>query len=89
MLLQGVWAGIFLQRDADRMWVDVHEVGAYAGIVLAVAATVVAVVQLRSRRDLVIGSALLMVLIIVETGIGAALAPGPRRSPLFTFRSRW
>lgn len=76
VLLQGVWAGIFLQRDADRSWVDVHAVGAYVATVLAVAATVVAVVRLRSRRDLVTGMAVLAVLIIIETGLGVAIRSG-------------
>lgn len=76
VLLQGVWAGIFLQRDADRSWVDVHAMGAYIAIALAVAAAVVAVVRLRSRRDLVTGTALLAVLIIIETGLGSAVRSG-------------
>jgi len=76
VLLQGVWAGIFLQRGSSDTWVNVHGVGAYVAIVLAVAATAVAVVQLRSRRDLVTGSAVLALLIIAETGLGAAVRSG-------------
>ena len=57
VLLQGVWAGIFIQPRADDTFVGIHSIGAYVAIVLAVAATVVAVLQLRSRRDLVAASA--------------------------------
>jgi hypothetical protein len=42
VLLQGVWAGIFIQPRADDTFVGIHSIGAYVAIVLAVAATVVA-----------------------------------------------
>lgn len=80
ILLQGVWAGIFLEhdgkRDAANTWLDVHTVGAYVAVVLAVAATVVAVQRLRSRKDLMGGSALLAVLLLVETGLGQGIHSG-------------
>ena len=80
VLLQGVWAGIFLDRDLSHStandWVNVHSVGAYVAIGLALAATVVAVRQLRQRSDLIIGSAVFTVLLIGEAGLGSAIQSG-------------
>ena len=77
VLLQGVWAGIFLEhdgkRDASASWIDVHARGADVAILLAVAATVWALVKLRSRKDLWIGSGLLTVLLVVESYIGGLI----------------
>ncbi len=77
VLLQGVWAGIFLEHDGKRddssSWIDVHARGADVAIVLAIAATVWALVKLRSRRDLWLGSGLLTVLLIVESYIGGLI----------------
>jgi hypothetical protein len=51
VLLQGLWAGIFLQHDGHRddaaEWIDVHAHGGEVAIGLAVAATVVGLVWLR------------------------------------------
>jgi hypothetical protein len=78
VLLQGVWAGIFLEhdgkRDAESTWIDVHAGGAAVAVVLALAATVVAFLQLRRRTDLVIGSATLVVLLIVEYLLGSLIS---------------
>ena len=76
VLLQGVWAGIFIQPRADDTFVGIHSIGAYVAIVLAVAATVVAVLQLRSRRDLVAASVVFTVSILIETGLGVAVESG-------------
>lgn len=77
VLLQGVWAGLFLehdgQRDAASSWIDVHARGGDIAIGLALLATIVAVVQLRSRRELWIGSAALTVLLFVEAYIGGLI----------------
>ena len=65
ILLQGVWAGIFLSYD-DRpdSWIHVHARGGEVAIGLCVLALVAAVVQLRSRRDLLVGTAVLLLLLI-------------------------
>lgn len=80
ILLQGVWAGIFLvhdgKRDAASNWIDVHGAGAYAAVILALAATVVAGLRLRSRRDLLVASGSLSVLLVVEGGLGMAVHSG-------------
>lgn len=80
VLLQGVWAGIFLEHDGERdaaeTWINVHGIGAYVALALALAATVVAVLRLRARTDLVAGCSVLLVLLIAETGLGAAVGSG-------------
>lgn len=77
ILLQGLWAGIFLQHDGERdaagSWIDVHARGADVAIVLALAATVVAVIRLRARRDLWIGSAVLTVALAAESYLGGLI----------------
>ena len=77
VLLQGVWAGIFLEHDGKRddsaSWIDVHARGADVAIVLAVAATLWALVKLRDRKDLWIGSGLLTVLLVAESYIGGLI----------------
>ncbi len=74
VLLQGLWAGLFLRGSTDAAaWVNVHSVGSVVAIVLAVAATVVAFVHLRSRRDLCIGTGVLAVLLVVETVLGGLI----------------
>ena len=77
VLLQAVWAGIFLQHDGERdaasRWIDVHARGGEVAIGLAVLATIVALVKLRHRRDLWIGTAVLTVLLVLESYIGGLI----------------
>jgi hypothetical protein len=77
VLLQGLWAGLFLQHDGERdaasNWIDVHARGADIAIVLALAATVVAFLRLRRRTDLWVGSAVLAILLIVESYLGGLI----------------
>src|SRR4051795_5528288 len=77
ILLQGLWAGIFLQHDGQRdaagYWIDVHARGGEVALVLAIAAAVVALWRLRSRRDLWIGSLLLVVLLVLESYLGGLI----------------
>jgi hypothetical protein len=72
VLLQGLWAGLFLRDEHERSesWVGVHAHGADVAILLAALATVVAFVKLRERKDLVAGTAALTVLLVVESYIG-------------------
>ena len=72
VLLQGLWAGMFIRPGVafDAYWVTVHARGAEVTIALALAAAVVAFLWLRPRRDLVIGSAVLVVLLALEAYIG-------------------
>ena len=77
VLLQGLWAGLFLQHDGKRdqasNWIDVHARGADIAIVLAAAATVAAILKLRRRRDLWGGAAVLTVLLVAEAYIGGLI----------------
>jgi hypothetical protein len=75
VLLQGLWAGLFLRRGAGspQTWVEVHQHGGEVTVLLALLATVAAAVWLRSRRDLLIGTALLFLLLVVELGLGMAV----------------
>lgn len=77
VLLQGLWAGIFLEhdgaRDAAGSWIDVHARGGEVALVLAAVATVVAFLTLRERRDLWIGTGVLTVLLVVESYLGGQI----------------
>lgn len=77
VLLQGLWAGIFLEHDGKRDnasgWIDVHARGADVAILLAAAAAVVAFVTLRERKDLWGGAAVLTLLLVVESYIGGVI----------------
>jgi hypothetical protein len=77
VVLQGLWAGIFLEHDGGRDsaggWIDVHARGGDVAIVLALAAAVVAFVTMRARRDLWIGGAVLVVVLILEAYIGGLI----------------
>lgn len=77
VILQGVWAGIFLEhdgaRDGSASWIDVHARGADLTIVLAAVATVYAFVKLRERKDLWAGSAVLTVLLVLEAYLGGLI----------------
>jgi len=75
VLLQGVWAGLFIRegRDYDDHWVAVHSLDGQVTTALALVATVVAFVQLRARRDLVLGSAVFTLLLVAEVGLGSAV----------------
>jgi hypothetical protein len=75
VLLQGLWAGLFLRRGAAgrHTWVAVHQHAGETTVLLALLAAVAAVVWLRHRRDLLIGTALLLVLLVLELVLGYAI----------------
>ncbi len=77
VLLQGLWAGLFLQHDGERDtasgWIDVHARGADLALVLAATATIVAFVKLRRRRDLWLGTGILTLLIAAEAYLGGLI----------------
>lgn len=79
VLLQGLWAGMFLetdgQRDTAKGWITVHNVGGALGILLALVAVAIAYRQLHNR-PLAIASAVLAVLLVAEYGIGQAISGG-------------
>lgn len=77
VLIQGLWAGVFLEHDGERdaasSWIEVHARGGEVAIVLAVLAAVVALVKLRPRRELWLGSAALALLLLVESYLGGLI----------------
>lgn len=77
VLLQGLWAGIFLQHDGQRdaagTWITAHARGGEVALVLAALATVVAFVRMRERRDLWIGTAVLTALLVFESYLGGLI----------------
>lgn len=75
ILLQGLWAGLFIHegKDYQTNWVSWHARGGELAIGLAAAATVVALVKLRSRSDLVVGSIVLTVLLVLESYVGGLI----------------
>ncbi len=77
ILLQGLWAGIFLEHDGQRAaassWIEMHARGADLAILLAGAATVLAFAKLRPRTDLWAGSAVLTVVLVLESYIGGVI----------------
>jgi heme A synthase len=79
ILLQGVWAGIFIRQGEayNASWIKVHDWGARLAILLALAAAILAIAQLRHRRDLLIGSVALFVLLLLEAYIGGLIADSP------------
>src|SRR4051794_41950069 len=74
VLLQGLWAGIFLQhdgqRDAASGWIDVHARGGEVALLLTVIVTVVTFVRVRARRGLWPGWIVVPVLLAVEAYLG-------------------
>lgn len=79
ILLQGVWAGFFIREGQDfrENWVTVHSIGGTVVAVLALIAAVVVFVQLRSRRDVVIGTVVFLLLIVLEVILGGLIGDSP------------
>jgi 4-amino-4-deoxy-L-arabinose transferase-like glycosyltransferase len=77
VLLQGLWAGIFLEHDGHRddakSWIEVHATGGEVAIALTALAAVWALFRLRSRRDLVVGAIVLTALLVLEAFIGGLI----------------
>lgn len=75
--MQGVWAGLFLEHDGQRdkasAAITAHNVGGMVALTLAIIALVISVVKLRSRRDLMIGTGVLVVLLAVEYMLGSLI----------------
>jgi hypothetical protein len=82
VLLQGLWAGVFLEhdgaRDAAASWIDLHARGADVAIALALIATMLGFVMLRPRRDLWVGAAVLTVLLVAESYLGGLIRDNGR-----------
>ena len=76
VLLQGLWAGLFLRegRPYVESWVSVHSAGGMIAALLALIGTIIAFVQLRARRDVLIGSVVFTVLLILEIFLGGTIS---------------
>jgi MFS family permease len=73
VLLQAVWAGEFVDRTGQGTWIAVHEIGAFVLVVLALATALAAVTLRRADSALTLGALGLLVLIVVQTGMGEAI----------------
>ena len=77
VLLQGLWAGIFLEHDGHRAaasnWIDVHARGGEVALFFAALGTVYALWKRRSRTDLWLGGLVYTGLIVVESYIGGLI----------------
>ena len=71
ILLQGVWAGLFIGHQGEG-WVEIHAVGGEVAIAFAAVASILVIWKLRSRRDLLVGTLLVTLLLIVEAYLGGA-----------------
>jgi hypothetical protein len=80
VLLQGVWAGLFLPAGKggpyDDSWVSTHNWGARVTLLFALATAVIGFLTLRERRELWIGAIVVTVLVAIEAGLGAAISDG-------------
>jgi len=77
VLLQGLWAGIFLvhdgQRDAAGSWIEVHARGGEVALAFAALATGYAFFRHRSRKDLWGGGLVFTLLLVLEAYIGGLI----------------
>src|SRR4051812_39898922 len=76
IVLQGVWAGLFLRENSGGSgtnWVDVHARGGEVALVLAALATIVGFLRLRRRPDLWVGAAALTALLVLESYLGGLI----------------
>ncbi|HEX6403338.1 MAG TPA: hypothetical protein VF003_09335 [Pseudonocardiaceae bacterium] len=80
VLLQAVWAGLFIDQTGRDMWITVHEIGGFVVVLLALVTALVAAALLR-RADsaLTLGAVGLLVLIVVQTGLGEAITTSGRQ----------
>jgi hypothetical protein len=77
VLLQGLWAGLFLRRGGDHStWVAVHQHAGETTVLLGVLAAVAALIWMRHRRPALIGTLLFAVLLVVELVLGYTIDDG-------------
>ena len=79
VLLQGLWAGLFLRRGAGGRdtWVAVHQHAGETTVLLALLATVAALLWMRQRRDVLVGTAVFLVLLVIELVFGYTIERSP------------
>ena len=75
IILQGVFAGVFIEPGTHTGWLDAHNANADVAGALAILSAVYAVIWLRTAaRSLAIGSIVLAVLVIALIAVGHAIA---------------
>ncbi|MGH3492272.1 MAG: hypothetical protein ACRDRL_19470 [Sciscionella sp.] len=80
VLLQALWAGAFMGHLGGADWVTVHQITAYVVVILALVTALVAVSALRRSSAAIAGwSVGLLVLLIIQTGLGQAISDGHQR----------
>ncbi len=79
VLLQGLWAGLFVHegQDYEEKWVEIHARGADLAILLTVVAAVVVLVKLRHRKDLLVGTIAMAVILVLEAYLGGLIGDRP------------
>ena len=72
ILLQGLWAGLLLDKGGDdaSTWATIHKHAGETAVLLAVICFVWALVKLKHRTELVAGSAVLALAMVVEWFVG-------------------
>jgi len=73
VLWQAVSAGEFINRAEPSGWITAHEIGGFVVVVLALATALAAVTLRRADPALTLGAVGLLVLIILQTGLGEAI----------------
>jgi hypothetical protein len=75
ILLQGIFAGVFIEPGVHSGWLNAHNVNADIATALGVLTAVYAgILGSRIGRAIVTGSAVLALLLIAQTAIGHAIA---------------
>lgn len=72
VLLQALWAGLFLRRGDQGTWVSIHQHAGETTVLLGVLAAVAALIWMRHSRPVLIGTLVLAVLLVVELMLGYA-----------------
>ena len=76
ILLQALWAGLFLRRGDQGTWVSIHQHAGETTVLLGVLAAVAALVWVRGSRPVLVGTLLLAVLLVVELVLGYTIDDG-------------
>jgi hypothetical protein len=74
ILLQGIFAGVFIEPGTHSGWLDAHNVNADIATALGIITAAYAVVLARRiGRPIVVGSVVLALLLVAQTAIGHAI----------------
>ena len=76
VLLQGLWAGLFLRRGDQGTWVSIHQHAGETTVLLGVLAAVAALVWMRHSRPALVGTLVFAVLLVLELVLGYTIDGG-------------